>query len=101
MLKPEQVECISNISKSKDVFLWLPTGFGKYLCCVEKIRNPFRQVDHKHASSIIASACVVLDWRRHKQQITLTPRIVQVAMIDMCGTLQCLNCHALGNNYVT
>ena len=32
VLKPEQVECINNISKGKDVFLWLPTCFGKSLC---------------------------------------------------------------------
>ena len=32
VLKPEQVECINNISEGKDVFLWLPTGFGKSLC---------------------------------------------------------------------
>ena len=31
-LKPEQVASISAVSKGKDVFMWLPTGFGKSIC---------------------------------------------------------------------
>ena len=31
-LKPEQSKCISYMYEGKDVFLWLPTGFGKSLC---------------------------------------------------------------------
>ena len=31
-LKPEQVASISAIYKGKDVFVWLPTGFGKSVC---------------------------------------------------------------------
>ena len=31
-LKPEQKECIKYIFDGKDVFVWLPTGFGKSLC---------------------------------------------------------------------
>jgi len=31
-LKPEQVASISAVYKSKDVFIWLPTGFGKSVC---------------------------------------------------------------------
>ena len=31
-LKKEQVEAISLVSSGKDVFLWLPTGFGKSIC---------------------------------------------------------------------
>ncbi len=31
-LKPEQRECIEHIYVGKDVFVWLPTGFGKSLC---------------------------------------------------------------------
>jgi len=31
-LKPEQVASISAIYNGKDVFIWLPTGFGKSVC---------------------------------------------------------------------
>ena len=31
-LKPEQVASISAVYKGKDVFIWLPTGFGKSVC---------------------------------------------------------------------
>jgi len=31
-LKPEQVASISVVCKGKDVFIWLPTGFGKSVC---------------------------------------------------------------------
>ena len=31
-LKPEQRECIEDMYEGKDVFAWLPTGFGKSLC---------------------------------------------------------------------
>ena len=31
-LKPEQKRCVSCIYEGKDVFLWLPTGFGKSIC---------------------------------------------------------------------
>ena len=31
-LKPEQATCIQHISEGKDVFLWLPKGYGKSLC---------------------------------------------------------------------
>ena len=31
-LKPEQKECIKYIFDGKDVFVWLPTGFGKSIC---------------------------------------------------------------------
>ena len=32
VLKAEQAPCIKYIYEGKDVFLWLPTGFGKSLC---------------------------------------------------------------------
>ena len=32
ILKPEQRECIEHLYGRKDVFVWLPTGFGKSLC---------------------------------------------------------------------
>ena len=31
-LKPQQLEAVRNIYEGKDVFLWLPTGFGKSVC---------------------------------------------------------------------
>ena len=31
-LKPEQAASISAVYKDKDVFIWLPTGFGKSVC---------------------------------------------------------------------
>ena len=32
VLKKEQVQTIRNLYNGKDVFLWLPTGFGKSIC---------------------------------------------------------------------
>ena len=32
MLKKEQLQTIRNLYNGKDVFLWLPTGFGKSIC---------------------------------------------------------------------
>ena len=31
-LKPQQVEAVRHVYEGKDVFLWLPTGFGKSVC---------------------------------------------------------------------
>ena len=31
-LKPQQLEAIRHIYEGRDVFLWLPTGFGKSVC---------------------------------------------------------------------
>ena len=31
-LKPEQVKAIRHLYEGRDVFLWLPTGFGKSIC---------------------------------------------------------------------
>jgi len=31
-LKDEQTACVKAINEGKDVFLWLPTGFGKSMC---------------------------------------------------------------------
>ena len=31
--KDEQTACVKAIDEGKDVFLWLPTGFGKSMCC--------------------------------------------------------------------
>ena len=32
VMKPEQLEAVRQVCLGKDVFLWLPTGFGKSLC---------------------------------------------------------------------
>ena len=32
VLKKEQLQTIRNLYNGKDVFLWLPTGFGKSIC---------------------------------------------------------------------
>ena len=32
MLKAEQLDAIKCIYDGKDIFLWLPTGFGKSIC---------------------------------------------------------------------
>ena len=32
VLKPEQVQAVRHVYEGKDVFLWLPTGFGKSIC---------------------------------------------------------------------
>jgi len=31
-LKDEQTACVKAIYEGEDVFLWLPTGFGKSMC---------------------------------------------------------------------
>ena len=31
-LKPEQQSAIESVYRGKDVFVWLPTGFGKSIC---------------------------------------------------------------------
>ena len=31
-LKPQQVDAVRHVYNGKDVFLWLPTGFGKSVC---------------------------------------------------------------------
>ena len=32
VLKPEQKRCITSVLGGKEVFMWLPTGFGKTIC---------------------------------------------------------------------
>ena len=32
MLKPEQLQAVCHIYEGRDVFLWLPTTFGKSIC---------------------------------------------------------------------
>ena len=32
VLKPEQLQAVCHVYEGRDVFLWLPTGFGKSIC---------------------------------------------------------------------
>ena len=32
VLKPEQLQAVRHMYEGRDVFLWLPTGFGKSIC---------------------------------------------------------------------
>ena len=32
MLEPEQLQAVRHIYEARDVFLWLPTTFGKSIC---------------------------------------------------------------------
>ena len=32
-LKDQQVEAVKLLSEGKDIFLWIPTGYGKSICC--------------------------------------------------------------------
>ena len=32
VLKPEQQQVVRHVYEGRDVFLWLPTGFGKSIC---------------------------------------------------------------------
>ena len=58
-LKTEQRDCISHLYEGKDVFLWLPTGFGKSLC-YEVLPFVIRDGDDKlgrHGSVVIVISC--------------------------------------------
>ena len=55
VLKSEQAACIQCIYKGKDVFLWLPTGFGKSLC-YEVLPFIFNDKFGKHNSIVIVDS---------------------------------------------
>ena len=79
-LKPEQLASVSAVCKGKDVFMWLPTGFGKSVCYET---TPFitetiplvmdckrRRVDSesgKYSSSLVQyiTSSSMWDWERH------------------------------------
>ena len=85
VLKPEQVECINNISKGKDVFLWLPTCFGKSLC-YELLPFVF---DYRYGKR--NNVVQYRDFTAHKlslmvdQVISLCSRSVRAAIISSGG----------------
>ena len=116
VLKPEQVECINNISEGKDVFLWLPTGFCKSLC-YELLPFIFDYWYGKRNSIVIVISPLISLMVDQVSIVFVLGLFVQLsyvylqvgkyvgkellAMIDTCGTLQRLSCHASGNNYFT
>ena len=111
MLKPEQVECINNISEGKDVFLWLPTGFGKSLC-YELLPFVFDYWYGKqrcysdftvHKLSLMVDQVSSLRSRSVRAAIIFSGGKVGKELLAMmwCGSPQHLSCHASGNNYVT
>ena len=56
MLKAEQLDAIKYIYDGKDVFLWLPTGFGKSVC-YETL--PF-VLNYKHSDGGTGGGCSVV-----------------------------------------
>ena len=86
--KPEQIAAMQSIYKRRDVFVWLPTGFGKYLCyetlpflCDWKLGR----VDHKPSVVIAISLLVTLMVDQVK---SLRRRKVQAAIITSGGGVE-------------
>ena len=82
VLKPEQVECINNISEGKDIFLWLPTGFGKSLC-YELLPFVFDYQYGKHNSAVIVISPLIS--LMVDQVSSLHSRSVRAAIISSGG----------------
>ena len=60
VLKAEQATCVKHIYEGKDVFLWLPTGFGKSLC-YEVLPFLFDQkLDKDNSTVIVVSPLISL-----------------------------------------
>ena len=82
MLKAEQRACIKSVYDGKDVFLWLPTGFGKSLC-YEVL--PFvlgHKLNRQDCLVIVVSPLVSLTT---DQVQSLRRRSVKCAILS-CGT---------------
>ena len=64
-LKTEPRDCIKYLYEGKDVFLWLPTGFGKSLC-YEVLPFVLDDKVGRHGSVVIVkiqvSCCEKLLW---------------------------------------
>ena len=58
-LKPEQLQAICHVCDGKDVFLWLPTGFGKLVCC-EMLPFVFKHKEQSNTSCSSTNCSVVL-----------------------------------------
>ena len=56
MLKAEQLDVINVSTMVKDVFLWLPTGFGKSIC-YETLPFVF---NYKHSDGRTGGGCSVV-----------------------------------------
>ena len=66
MLKPEQLQAVRHMYEGRDVFLWLPTGFGKSICYeVLPFLFDFNlgKVDTESSSVIVVSPLVSLTCR--------------------------------------
>ena len=83
-LKTEQRDCIKHLYEGKDVFLWLPTGFGKSLC-YEVL--PFVMDDKlgRHGSVVIVISPLVSLMVDQVQ--SLRQRSVNAAIIILLGSL--------------
>ena len=63
VLKPEQLQAVCHMYEGRDVFLWLPTGFGKLICYeVLPFLSDFKlgKVDTESSSVIVVSPLVPL-----------------------------------------
>ena len=64
ILKDEQTACVKAIDEGKDVFLWLPTGFGKSMC-YEVLPFVFEDKLEKDVTEPLA---IEVRQRRHKKE---------------------------------
>ena len=55
-LKAEQLDTIKCIYNGKDVFLWLPTGFGKSIC----YETLLFVCNYKHSDGGTSSGCSIV-----------------------------------------
>ena len=55
MLKEEQLDTIKYIYEGKDVFLWIPTGFGKLICYETAVC-----FNYKHSDGGTGGGCTVV-----------------------------------------
>ena len=83
-LKTEQRDCIKHLYEGKDVFLWLPTGFGKSLC-YEVL--PFVLDDKlgRHGSVVIVISPLVslmVDQVRSLRQRSVNAAIMSSGNVD-------------------
>ena len=67
MLKPEQLQAVRHMYEGRDVFLWLPTGFGKSICYeVLPFLFDFKlgKIDTESSSVVLVSPLESLTCRR-------------------------------------
>ena len=63
-LKTEQIASIMAVCNGKDVFVWLPTGFGKSLCyeVLPFVMDNFVSWDELTVNQVNIAHAVVLFW---------------------------------------